>query len=558
MRARSSNGSFRLLAVAGTHVVLLGWDMPEADIRAQGVLGFAIQRRRASDGETIWMSSMKTFKSVDPDPGPGVPVSCYRHPFQTFQWADYSVSPGESYRFRLIAMIGQPASLLEGPELAVDVVTEREDVGTHTVFFNRGAVASQEYARRFQNKPPEEIGPAAFDWLSRGLVEGLERFIGQAGAGDRIVGAFFEFKSPRIYEALKAAEARGASIQVLYDADSQREGNETALEGQGMEGMVKPREHSGQFAHNKFFVLLKNGVAKEVLAGSTNLSLNGIFGHSNNVHIVRDPEIAEKYRLYWERLNQDLTVKPMALGNAQETPAPVLPWPQPIVPVFSPRPDLAALDWYVDLARTARAPVFTTFAFGMPEGFVGLYAQNDGVLRFALMEKKGNGQQFKKQAADVDRVRRLPNTVVAVGNYIKINEFDRWLAETDRITNDVNVRFIHTKYMIVDPLGPLPVLVVGSANFSKASTDTNDENMLVITGNEAVADIYLGEFMRLYSHYAFRESLTFKGATTPAAALARRYLVENPNWIDGGPNLGESYFRAGSSRSLRRAYFSGG
>jgi hypothetical protein len=41
--------------------------------------------------------------------------------------------------------------------------------------------------------------------------------------------------------------------------------------------------------------------------------------------------------------------------------------------------------------------------------------------------------------------------------------------------------------------------------------------MLVIRGNKAVADIYLGEFMRLFSHYAFRESLKFKGATSPAA-----------------------------------------
>jgi hypothetical protein len=60
-------------------------------------------------------------------------------------------------------------------------------------------VGSQEYARRFQNRRPDEVGPAAFEWLSRGLVEGLETYIAQAGAGDELLGAFFEFKSPRIY-----------------------------------------------------------------------------------------------------------------------------------------------------------------------------------------------------------------------------------------------------------------------------------------------------------------------------------------------------------------------
>ena len=93
--------------------------------------------------------------------------------------------------------------------------------------------------------------------------------------------------------------------------------------------------------------------------------------------------------------------------------------------------------------------------------------------------------------------------------------------------------YVHTKYMLADPLGPEPVVVVGSANFSGRVDDRNDENMLVIRGNAAVADIYLGEFMRLFSHYAFRESLTFKGATTPAQALLRKYLVDSPRWIEG-------------------------
>ena len=75
--------------------------------------------------------------------------------------------------------------------------------------------------------------------------------------------------------------------------------------------------------------------------------------------------------------------------------------------------------------------------------------------------------------------------------------------------------------------------------------------MLVIRGGDAVADVYLGEFMRMFSHYAYRESLTFSGATTPAAALNRKHLVESTKWADAG------YFRSGSDRFLRRKYFAG-
>ncbi len=60
-------------------------------------------------------------------------------------------------------------------------------------------------------------------------------------------------------------------------------------------------------------------------------------------------------------------------------------------------------------------------------------------------------------------------------------------------------------FAVPNPLGTNPLVVSGSANFSEASTTDNDENMLIIRGNPRVADIYLGEFMRLYRHFAFRD-----------------------------------------------------
>ena len=56
----------------------------------------------------------------------------------------------------------------------------------------------------------------------------------------------------------------------------------------------------------------------------------------------------------------------------------------------------------------------------------------------------------------------------------------------------------------MDPLSNDPVVVTGSANFSEASTNDNDENMLIIRGDKRVADIYFTEFNRLFNHYYFR------------------------------------------------------
>ncbi|MGH7623696.1 MAG: hypothetical protein ACREOJ_00060 [Gemmatimonadaceae bacterium] len=64
--------------------------------------------------------------------------------------------------------------------------------------------------------------------------------------------------------------------------------------------------------------------------------------------------------------------------------------------------------------------------------------------------------------------------------------------------------------MLVDALSDHPIVVTGFANVSEAITGTNDKNMLVIEGSTRMADMYLGKYIRLYSHYAFR--------TRPAAA----------------------------------------
>lgn len=558
MRRKGSGNGLTALAVAGTHVVLLGWDVTESDIRSRGILGFAIQRTRHDDGEKLWLSGMKTFESVAPDPDPGVPVSTFRHPLQTFQWADYTPSPGKKYTYRIVAMAGQPGALVEDAELSLAVTTERVDQGRHAIFFNRGAIASQEYARRFQNLPPDEIGQPAFDWLSRGLVEGLEAFLNLAGQGDELYGALFEFENERIFSAIKAARGRGAAVKVLYDGDTQREATETALRGFGITALTKARTRSGQYAHNKFIVLRKAGRFAEVWTGSTNLTRNGIFGHSNNAHVIRDRKIAETYFGYWAILNGDRTLRPTAIAatGLSPTPADESNTSGDASAVFSPRTDLSALDWFAALAGGAQRALFMTFAFGMNGRFVDVYDKADGVLRFALAEKKGNGRNYGTQAAEIDRIRQRPNVIVSVGNSIVTNSFDRWLKEIDRIDPDVHVRFIHTKYMLVDPLGAKPIAIVGSANFSQASILTNDENMLVIEGNDTVADVYLGEFMRLFSHYSFRESLTFKRSTKPADLLRRKHLREDTSWIKGeGGKSG--YYVQGFDRALRRVYFSG-
>jgi phosphatidylserine/phosphatidylglycerophosphate/cardiolipin synthase-like enzyme len=93
------------------------------------------------------------------------------------------------------------------------------------------------------------------------------------------------------------------------------------------------------------------------------------------------------------------------------------------------------------------------------------------------------------------------------------------------------VSYIHSKFLLRDPLGKDPIVVTGSANFSAASTNSNDENMLVIRGNRRVADIYFTEFNRLFNHYYFR-SVMESVKTTQAQQDSELFLDETgKEWL---------------------------
>ena len=560
MRQRASNNGLSVNAVAGSYVVILGLNITDA-MRA-GLRGFAIKRTDHNQQESFWMSSTKVFESVQPHPAPGEQFSSLQHPFQSFQWSDYSAKPGFSYTYTIVAMYGDPDALEQRISVDVSVTTEPIVGAEHTIHFNRGSAATQEYARRFQNKKPKDVGPAAYDWLSRGLIEGIIAFIQRAKDSNYgLRGAFYEFQWPMVLDELGAAKKRGVDVDVVYDDIDNATGphtkNEQAIAKSKIKSITTPRSN-GTLMHNKFLVLTKNDKPIAVLFGSTNLTENGLFGHANCTHVVENEDIAAKYLEFHDKLATDPET---TRGNTYKTwtiehsPAPATEFIKGMAPVYSPRADLDALDWYGELAGGAKDALFMTFAFGMNETFRTVYGKNDSVLRFGLMEKEWNGQNKEAQIAAIRKLQARPNVTIAIGNRIAINNFDQWLQELDRIESKAHVLWIHLKFMLVDPLSAKPIVVTGSANFSEASTNKNDENMLVIKDNTRVADIYLGEYMRLYSHYAFREAVAIFLKNNPHAKpddMRQGFLIEDKDWT-------KSYFDPAdkSARMARRLYFAG-
>jgi phosphatidylserine/phosphatidylglycerophosphate/cardiolipin synthase-like enzyme len=66
---------------------------------------------------------------------------------------------------------------------------------------------------------------------------------------------------------------------------------------------------------------------------------------------------------------------------------------------------------------------------------------------------------------------------------------------------------IHDKIVVIDPLSNDCVVVTGSHNLGFKASYANDENMLIIKGNRALATAYMVHVLDVYDHYKFRAIL---------------------------------------------------
>ncbi|MBL8290568.1 MAG: hypothetical protein JNN08_01960 [Bryobacterales bacterium] len=566
MRVRKTTQGLTVQATAGSHVVILGMDMVKDE--CDGLLGFAVHRTDPTESTAKWMEGLKSFEATDPGFAPGAKYPTNEHPIQGFSWSDFTAKPGRQYTYRVKALAGTPEALVVRKETEVTVTTEAPGGGAHEVFFNRGAAASQEFVRRFGNTKPDPNNPAdpRWAWLSRGVMEGIEAFVNRAldkNWGLRV--SAYEFRLPAFAQLLKKAKGRKVDVRIVFDGNDNppdeqgsvfpRDENRQTAADAGIESLCTERVTRDDvqrppISHHKFIVLLRDGQPEAVLTGSTNYSFGGVFGQSNVVHVVNDPAVAATYFECWKLLQANTPHADLKETLTALTPPPTGDPAVGTSVVLSPQSSLDALEAYARFADGARKAVFMTFAFGMNKLFKEVYEKPFAGLRYALMDKlTGPGGKPATRAAEEARmlsIRKMNANRIAVGNRIATNQFDHWARETLTGLN-THVQFIHTKFMLVDPLSNDPMVVTGSANFSDASTTSNDENMLLIRKDRRTADIYLGEYMRLWNHYAFREFL----AKSPNAATAR------PGFLDVKNKWWRKYF-GDSEQSRQRAYFSGG
>lgn len=508
--ARSKNG-INARAYAATTGVMLALDVPAG--AANDFLGFAIERHTARRGQE-WLQGQLHFQGM----GLGARLhDTNEAPIQKFRWSDYRVYPDEEITYKIHAAHGVPGQLqlTEGPELKVR--TTSTTPSGHQILFNRAVAASQAFSDRFKDEIAELKGltkPSLFDlhnpkpvldWLSRGLVERIHGFIGQATDNTwQLDVLIYEFHLESIVEAVLAAQQRGVTVRLVTHAKTGVQEDTTDENRHNgarfASGSWRQRE-TAAICHHKFIVLSrKQGgqvVPHSVLTGSTNFTENGVYRQANCIHVTQDAGILATYSAVFANIWRGDSPSLCATWNHANNSVDLTG----LRAHMSPRKQKLDLKAFTNMMGTAHSDVMFATAFdiddNLEEALLG--ETGDDILRIGLQNRKSSVIGTHR-----DRSERF--TVPAA--------FDagaRFLQES--FHKQKGTLYVHTKILVRDFATDSPVVVSGSHNFSGAASTSNDENWLVIPGDPDVADLYGVEIMRFYDHYRAR-SVAKRGRST--------------------------------------------
>ncbi len=576
MRAifHSQTNELHAAVFAGTRAILIALDIEES--ARSGLRGFAF-KRMSHDGSGHWLTGMKVFPSLAPQvPADGkknIHFPTNENPIQSLIWSDYEASPATDYHYEISAMYGAPGHLEARHTLSVKITTEAENDGHHGIWVNRGAIASQRFAEKFDNASLtldqyNDPTNAEVKWLSRGLLEACLSYIRETPAGDALRVCAYEFTYQPVLLELKAAMARGVDVRIVFHATSAnaKEIAKAALPKANPRGeQILFERTRPKIPHNKFIVRIAGGTKPvAVWTGSTNFTPSGFLGQTNVGHLVTDETVAATYLEFWNGLKDNPDATTAKATAVRLTPNPGNAPPKGTSMVFSARLSDLMLRWYGARVSDAMTSAMFTGAFSVDPNILAPMAKHGPAMRFILLERPptaeirqarkdnpadlmfsygavlGKMQQVTGKDADGNATKKW----APIPNF----ELEKWFLgeELERKTGQGFVFFIHTKFLLIDPLSDDPLVCTGSANFSKDSLTSNDENMLLIRGDTRVADIYLTEFDRVFRHFASRDAINemTKAHATPTFGL----LDETDRWW-------APYFDAANAKNHRRLMF---
>lgn len=462
-----------------------------------------------------------------------------------------------------------------------------------SAYFNRGIVAAQWVARELdaeataqgatKQSPHAELmsaisqpGNALRNALGGLLRPALIGLLAKAAQGDgHVYASLYELNDPEVLTQLKALGARcflllgnGAFKPPTNDENHDVRAD---LKANSQVQVFDRLVTGSHFAHNKFIVFCDaNDQPQSVWTGSTNTTMTGLCTQANNGVLVNDAAVAGAYLDAWKRLH--------AAGNG---------YPPPLIAAnssarsFTVARDAAGSDqvsvWFAatdageDMAQ-ARALINgaqqgVLFLFFNPGAFESdptdwtllqtvlnrhapapnpylnpnLYIRgvvNQEIPGLTTPPAPGAGSQPSQAQMDPTAVThpvalftggatapaRLDKDVLVPAN-VKA-KYGNWETELRGASNVM----IHSKVVVADPFGAHPVVMTGSHNMGMKASRENDDNLIIIEGDQALAQAYALNIIAIFQEYRWRQ---YVNAHATAESASWHGLEDNDTWQDG-------------------------
>jgi phosphatidylserine/phosphatidylglycerophosphate/cardiolipin synthase-like enzyme len=308
--------------------------------------------------------------------------------------------------------------------------------------------------------------------------------------------------------------------------------------------------NSTHIGHNKFVVHVPPGGAlRSVLTGSTNWTSTGLAGQTNNALMVEDDAIAGVFLDYWTRMKADVLKLPKPLSEEMKDNQQGQGFrASNATGVKKPLANGASVEvWFSPNRPERRKPTSKTKPTPVPPDLAEVYRRlrmaKEAILFLAFYPGQSGKDCIVGEAIDIgtkDRSLLVTGAVSspqAMPNYVakKKDEDGEVVVEGESPTtyDDGNVSIvraariddrtilgdlgveqltarggigaiIHDKLVVIDPRSADCTVILGSHNLGFKASYSNDENLLIVTGDQDLAAAYAVHILDVYDHYRFR------------------------------------------------------
>ena len=349
----ATNHSFSVKAYVGDEKTLLAFNFQSKD-NAKGLAGFTIFCQPPGRVSGYYLQNELQFE--DPSKHRQVasekPTSTVNAPIQKFRWTHFpgtahqGISPafGE-YTYtvtpRYFDTNGSMQALDNSLSIAVKVNVGRFEKGSLKLGFTRGYMQSEAYVRHFGKTTPVVPKTKDLDFdtnaqagVNNGQPVTFAQIYNWMGETDReqifnvlnrvlndpslTLKAFvYDLNEPDIVKILLTLAEQGR-VRIILDnskghltQSGKNETPEDQFTNLFKQRMKSPsdilRASFDRFSHDKVLIVLRNGSAIQVLTGSTNFSLTGLYVNANHVLVFEDANVAGHYDEVFEKSWQILS-----------------------------------------------------------------------------------------------------------------------------------------------------------------------------------------------------------------------------------------------------------